>query len=363
MDEKRQERKHQHLQYALELPTGPLSSGWEDVNLIHQALLQGNMATMDTSTEILGKRIKLPLIINALTGGAPGLERINASLARIAGKHGLGMAVGSQTAAVVDKAVRYTYEVVRKYNPDGLILANVSALAEPRKALDAVEMIQADALQLHLNGIQELLMREGDRDFSNLTANIVNILEQSPVPVVVKEVGCGLSRETAHWLYNLGVRTLDISGAGGTNFAAIELARTGVTERDYLRYWGLSTVVSLLEVNSLGLPYTVIASGGVRNALDVCKALSLGAEAVALAGSPLKVLLEEGEDVLAQRLRIMGEDLQILMLLIGVDRINELRDQPLVITGPTREWCEQRGINTTVYARRGKKWGVDANDR
>lgn len=363
MDEKRQERKNQHLQYALELPAGPLSSGWEDVKLIHQALLQGNMAAIDTSTVILEKRLKLPIIINAMTGGAPGLEKINAALARVAAECGLGMAVGSQTAAVTDKTLRYTYEVVRKVNPEGLVLANVSALAEPRAALEAVEMIQADALQLHLNGLQELLMREGDRDFVNLAANIANIMDQSPVPVIVKEVGCGLSKETAHGLYNIGVRSLDVSGAGGTNFAAIELARSGATERDYLRTWGLSTVVSLLEVNSLELPFTtVLASGGIRNALDICKALSLGADSVAMAGSILKVLLEDGEEALARRIEELGEELQILMLLMGRSRITELREQPLVITGSTKEWCEQRGINTAAYARRGRNRGGDAND-
>jgi len=362
MDEKRQKRKREHLQQALELPLGPLSTGWEDVHLIHQALLKNELKAVDISTVFLGKTLKMPLIINALTGGALGLEKINASLARAAAHHGVGMAVGSQTAGVADRSVRHTYEVVRKENPDGLILANISALAEPQAAMEAVAMIRADALQLHLNGLQELLMAEGDRDFTRLAANIAKLLEVSPVPVMIKEVGCGLSRETALELYHYSIRAVVVSGAVGKNFAAIELARRGSEERAHFSSWGLSSAVSLLEVMDLGLPWTVLASGGLTNALQIGKALSLGAEAAGLAGSLLKILLQQGEEALNRHLAELAEELKILLMLTGASTIQKLREQPLVITGATGKWCEQRGINTAGYARRKRKMGVDANE-
>lgn len=352
MEEKRRARKYQHLEYASQLPPGPLSSGWEDLHLVHQALLCGNWAELDTSTVIFDKKISLPLLINAITGGAPGLDEINGALARVAARCGLGLAVGSQTGAVIDRSVRHTFDIVRKHNPSGLILANVSALADPKGALEAVEMIQADALQLHLNGIQELLMEEGDRNFAVLSDNIAYLTEVSPVPVIIKEVGSGISRDTAKALYGIGVRAFDLGGAGGTNFAAIELARTNERGRDHFRFWGLSTAVSLLEVVSLGLPITILASGGLENALDICKALSLGASAVAMAGRFLKVLQKEGEEQLIERIGKLGEDLRILMMLTGAAKISDLKKQPLVITGYCKEWCDQRGIDTTVYARR-----------
>jgi len=358
MDDRRQARKNEHLQLAMEIPPGPLSPGWDDVRLVHQALLKDSMDAIDTSTDFLGKKLQLPLIINAMTGGAQGLERINESLARVAAENGLGMAVGSQAAALVDPAVRHTFEIVREVNTDGLVLANVSALAEPRQALEAVEMIEADALQLHLNGLQELLMKEGDRNFSRQKENIAQLVEISPVPVIVKEVGWGLSRETARELYHLGVRIVDVGGAGGTNFAAIENARNTRGEPDYFHTWGLNTVISLLEVTSLDLPLTIIASGGVTNPLEICKALSLGAHTVGMAGSLLKILLQDGEEALNRHIRRLGEELKIVMMLTGAAKVSQLPDRPLVICGQSKEWCEQRGINTAVLARKcGKNGG------
>ncbi|MCR4442890.1 MAG: type 2 isopentenyl-diphosphate Delta-isomerase [Peptococcaceae bacterium] len=353
-DEKqvREERKHAHVAHAVALGKGPLPAGWEDIYPVHQALLRHDLTEIDTGGTLFGKRLVLPLVINAMTGGAPGLEKINASLARVAREAGVALAVGSQAAGLANREIRHTYQVVREFNPDGLVMANVSAAAGPERAREAVEMIGADALQLHLNGAQELVMTEGDRKFRGLADNIARIVEKSDVPVMVKEVGFGISRETAGRLVKLGVAAIDVSGAGGTNFAAIELARNPRDNLDFMRFWGITAACSLLEVKSLGLPLEVVASGGISSSLDMMKALSLGANAVGIAGYFLKILAQKGEEALLLRIRQMQEELKMLLLMTGAGDIRSLAGIPLVITGFTRAWCEQRGIDTAKYAQR-----------
>lgn len=354
MDTKRESRKTDHLNHALETVPGPLSAGWEDIIPIHQALTKYNLDQIDTSVDLFGKRMALPLIINAITGGADGLDKINQSLAVAARELNIGMAVGSQTAAVHKKELRYTYSVVRKTNPQGLIMANVSGLAGVDAALEAVEMIEADALQLHLNSVQELIMAEGDRDFRKMEENIARIASVSPVPVLVKEVGFGISRETALRLYNLGVKGIDTGGAGGTNFASIELARNPGSGLDYLRYWGIPAAISLLEVLNLKIPFNLVASGGITNTWEMFKALILGADAAGMAGSLLFTLVQEGEKAIIDRITRMQVELKNLMLLTGESGTRGLKRIPLTITGFTREWCEQRGIDTKRYSSRKK---------
>lgn len=344
MDQKREERKHEHIQYAISLERGPLSPGWEDVHLIHQAVLNNDLAKIETGTCLFKKELQMPLIINALTGGASGLEEINRDLAFIAKELGIGMAVGSQTAGIRNQKLRKTYEIVRKTNPHGLILANVSALVESCFALEAVEMIEADALQLHLNGLQELIMVEGDRNFAHLKENIVKIVEKVPVPVIIKEVGNGISREAAEELKDLGIKAIDVSGSGGTNFASIELARRKKNNLDFLRFWGIPTAISLLEVKDVASPLKIIASGGILNSSDMVKALALGADAVGVAGLFLEILKKEGKVALKNRIKEMKEELRIVMLLLGISSVQEFKNIPLVITGFTQNWCEQRRI-------------------
>lgn len=345
MDFKREERKHAHIAYAVSLEEGPLHAGWDDIHLIHQALLQDDFTHIETETVLFGKKVTQPLIINALTGGATGLEKINGSLAKVAKEAGIGLAVGSQTAGIDNRELRHTYEIVRKYNPDGLVLSNVSALVKPQEAQEAVKMVNADALQLHMNGAQELLMAEGDRNFSKMADNIKRIIEEVSVPCLVKEVGFGISFETAKKLYDLGVRVIDVSGAGGTNFAAIELARYPQQDTmDYMRFWGITSACSLLEVKNLNLPISVIASGGIYNSYDMLKALSLGADAIAIAGYFLKILVQKGEEDLLQEIQSMQEELKIMMMMVGARQISDISSLPKVVTGFTQSWCQQRGI-------------------
>lgn len=355
MESKREERKRTHITHAVSLEDGPLFAGWDDIHLVHQALAQYDLKEIDTEITLFGKKIRQPLIINAITGGAAGLDKINSSLARVAKEAGVGLAVGSQTAGLQNKEVRHTYEIVRKINPHGLVMANISALAKPQEARAAVEMIEADVLQIHLNSTQELLMAEGDREFVRTQENIRQIIEEVPVPCLVKEVGFGISKETAARLYELGVRSIDISGAGGTNFAAIELARKPQQESwDSMRFWGITSACSLLEVASLRLPFSIIASGGIVSSLDIVKALGLGADAAAIAGFFLKILVQKGEEELLKSVQKIQEELKILLLMVGARTIADLSAIPLVVSGFTRTWCEQRGIDLSHYAKRNK---------
>ncbi|WP_227766155.1 type 2 isopentenyl-diphosphate Delta-isomerase [Zhaonella formicivorans] len=341
----RESRKLDHINLALHLPEGPMSNGFEDIHLVHQALPELNYGEIDLRCCWLNKKLEAPLLINAITGGAEDTTAINASLARVARRFGLGMAVGSQTAALKNFQMEKTYRVARQENPEGLLLANISATARWSDALRAVEMIEADGLQLHLNVLQELLMPEGDRCFKGVLDNIGEIVSRSPVPVIVKEVGFGFSKEAALKLYEQGVQNLDVGGKGGTNFAAIENSRTKLNARDTFVEWGLSTASSLLEVSSLNLPVQLIASGGIRTGVEVVKALRLGATLAGIAGSFLKTLLTKSESDLASLVETLISEIKITMLLTGAGNLQVLHAVPVVITGATLEWAKQRKIN------------------
>jgi isopentenyl-diphosphate delta-isomerase len=240
---------------------------------------------------------------------------------------------------------------VRKANRNGLILANVAAGADPRMAARAIEMIEANGLQLHLNVPQELAMKEGDRSFKGLLDNIAEIVRLSPVPVIAKEVGFGMSRETAQQLFDAGVRFFDVGGRGGTNFISIEQARSGVLS-DEFESWGIPTAASVAELSSLYLPIIVVASGGIRGGLEAAKALALGADLVGVVGQFLKTWADQGVAALEEELREFQYHLKAAMLMTGAQDLAALRKRPLVMVGPTAQWLELRGIDPSVWARR-----------
>lgn len=326
------------------LNDGPLTTGFEDITLIHQAVSPIQLKDINSTTIFCNKQLSVPLLINAITGGPKISSNINASLARVAAKLDIGMAVGSQKLALNVPSVESTYTIARKENPHGLILANLSALSSPEDASQAVEMLSADGLQLHLNPAQELAMAEGDRDFSRVLDNIAAIVEKVPVPVVVKEVGFGLSAEAARQLFRLGVTYLDVGGQGGTNFATIERFRQGLDDQSVFELWGIPTAVSIAEVCSQRLPVTIIASGGIRSALDGIKALALGADLIGIAGPVVKLLMDHTEEEVLNYFNRLIYDLRALMLLLGTGSLADLQNVPVVITGKTKDWLEQRGI-------------------
>ncbi|AGL00952.1 type 2 isopentenyl-diphosphate Delta-isomerase [Desulfoscipio gibsoniae] len=342
-------RKLEHIKYAMELPEVLDQSGFADLLLVHNALPELDWDKTNTSCSFMGKQLSAPLMINAITGGHAGVLEINRGLAKAAAATGIAMAVGSQRAALDDPAVRNTFCVAREENPRGLLLANLSAFCTLEEALEAVNMIEADGIQLYLNVNQELVMREGEVNFSGALENIRNLVLNLPVPVLVKEVGCGMARKTVLALANAGVHYIDVSGFGGTNFAAIEGMRGGKNCAS-LEHWGIPTAVSLLEALSVGKGISVVASGGVRTAEDMAKALAAGASLVAMAGPFLRVLKREGPERLIIFINELITNLRRIMMLTGAQHTTALAQQPLVITGLVGEWLKRRGIDINKYA-------------
>ena len=341
----RSKRKEDHLRMALSLKMGPKSSGFDDIQLVHQAITGLSMKYVDTSTIFLGKELAAPFLIEAITGGTPSSIEINRKLAMGAAKTNIAMAVGSQTAAIENPQVKDTFSVVREYNPQGVILANVSANVPVATALEAIEMINADGLQLHLNPLQEMVMDEGDRCFNQTALNIKEIIKSSPVPVIIKEVGFGISRETAQQLYELGARYIDVGGAGGTNFAVIENLRREKPLSDQWYSWGIPTASSLLECLDSKLPLTLIASGGIDSGLKAAKALVLGASLAGAATPFLKTIDNEPDShKLIETIENWIRDLKMAMVLTGASNLAELGTKNAIVTGETKDWAQARNI-------------------
>lgn len=347
----RSQRKMEHLSIASKTADGPAQTGFADIHLIHQAVPELDLDDIDLSLDFLGKRLQCPVIINAVTGGTSEAQRINRIFAYLADKYGLAMAVGSQTIALDEPDLRDSFTVVREACPEGVVLANVSALSSVDAALEAVRMIEADGLQLHLNVPQELAMAEGDRCFKGMLDKVRRIVDACPVPVIAKEVGFGLSREATQSLYEAGVTIFDTGGQGGTNFLAIENQRQGLFNA-YLEEWGIPTAVSLAEIEALHLPVEVVASGGIRSALDVAKAIALGGKLVGISGWFLKLLLEQGLEILDQSINSFLYQMAAVYLMTGSKNAQELQKKPLIILGRTAEWLRMRGIDPDLWARK-----------
>lgn len=327
-----------------------MKNGFEDVHLIHRAVPELDLEHIDLSQVLLGKRLRFPLLINAMTGGTERSKDINRVMGLMAREYGLAMAVGSQSIALSESDRRSSFKVVREVNPQGLVFANISALASPEETLQVVEMIEADALQLHLNVPQELAMREGERRFAGMLDNISKITACSSVPVIAKEVGFGLSMESVSMLFKAGVKIFDSGGQGGTNFIVIEDQRRGCFNRE-LDHWGISTAVSLAEILSLGLPIEVIASGGIRTASEAAKAIAMGANLVGMAAPLLKMYLSQGEAVLNEFLAQWIYRLKAVFLMTASSDLVSLRQKPVIILGNTQAWLEARNIDCSLWSR------------
>jgi len=341
----RSRRKVEHLRLVLNHDPPPGRNSLDDVELIHNCLPETDAAEIDLSSEFCGLRIDSPIFINAITGGHSRLTRVNRALARAAAENRIPIAVGSEVAALRDPSVRCTYEVVREENPYGIVIANVGAGTGVRDALAAVEMVQAQALQVHLNAAQELFMPEGDRSFRGWLASIADIADACPVPVIAKETGSGVSAEAALRIGRTGARAIDVGGSGGTSFVHIERHRGSVRYGAPLDSWGIPTAASLVEcVRTVGDSMDVLASGGIRNGLDVAKCLALGAKACGLAGSIVRVLLSKGQRALNELIRDIVEELRVVMALVGASTVGELAQKPVLILGHTAEWLERRGF-------------------
>lgn len=358
----RQKRKTDHLNLARLIEDGPAATGFADIHFIPNCLPDLTLAEVSTVSYFLGEKFEAPILINAISGGVPESKELNRALAFAACRLGIPMAVGSMTAALEDPSVLQTYTVVREENPHGFIAANVSAGINPELALNAVELLRADALQLHLNAPQEAAMPygEGDLTFRGFLENIKAVVKTSPVPVIVKEVGFGMAKEEALNLLEAGVTVLDTGGSGGTNFIHIESFRGNSREAYPFYNWGIPSAVTLLEVAEAVKMYTgkrktaaeIVASGGIRSGLDTAKALALGANLVGVAAPLLRAYYQEGKQGVLNCLHLLQHQLRQAMFMLGVQSPELLQSRPLVILGETGKWLELRGYNLRDLANR-----------
>lgn len=359
-----EKRKADHIRICLEKKpqAKQATTGFEDVYLVHNAVPEVDMESIKLSTTVFTHRFAAPLIVGALTGGTPEAQRINSTIAEAVETLGLGMGVGSQRAAIENARVAETFAVARKKAPTAFLVANIGGIQLAhgyglKEIKRAVEAIDADAVAVHLNALQEAVQPEGQTGFKGVVSKLKELVDTLDLPVIVKETGCGIAAEEARRLEALGVNGIDVSGLGGTSFAAVEYYRA-IQNCDTVRStlgeafwdWGIPTVASLVEtVQTVKLP--VIASGGVRTGVDAAKALALGASLVSFSQPVLEVAVKSVEET-RRLLSIMVEALKTAMFLVGAEEVAQLARKPLVITGRTAKWLKTRGFNVEAYARR-----------
>ncbi|CAM3839176.1 type 2 isopentenyl-diphosphate Delta-isomerase [Nocardiopsis rhodophaea] len=345
------DRKNDHVRLAAAQQRGPSGHNeFDDVSFVHHALAGIDRGDVSLVTRFAGIEWGAPLYINAMTGGSAESGEINRGLAIAARETGVPIATGSMSTYCADESVAETFRVMRRENPDGFIMANINATTSVENARRVIDLIDADVLQIHLNAIQEIVMPEGDRSFFSWRSQIERIAAGVDVPVIVKEVGFGLSRETLSILRSIGVAAADVGGCGGTNFARIENSRRTGPDYSFLGDWGQSTPACLLDAQGVDLP--VLASGGVRHPLDVARGLSLGAAAVGVSGRFLGTLLDGGVDELIDQITAWLDQLAALMTVLGAPTVAALTHCDVIVLGDLRLFCLDRGVDTRSLSAR-----------
>lgn len=346
-------RKDEHISLAKAFHKDK-NNDFDQVRFVHHSFSEIAIDEVDISTSFLGFTFNQPFYINAMTGGSDRAKKINQQLGIIARETGVMVATGSVSAALKNPELAESYQIMRKENPDGVILANIGAGLSLEEAKKAVDLFQADGLQIHVNVPQELVMPEGDRDFHGWLDTIETIISHLSVPVIVKEVGFGMSSETIEQLVWRGVQAVDVSGQGGTSFTQIENARRKKRELGFLTDWGQSTILSLLESVNWQRDLTVLASGGIRQSQDIVKALSLGAKSVGVAGTILNQLMTHGLDETIVLVQQWEDELKMMYTLLGKTTTSELMTTDIIFSSEIVQWCESRGIAYQPFAKRSK---------
>ncbi|MGA9098938.1 MAG: type 2 isopentenyl-diphosphate Delta-isomerase [Methanotrichaceae archaeon] len=353
------ERKMDHIRICLEKDVESKRRPFDDVVLIHKALPEISESEINMSCDFLGKKINAPLMISAMTGGHPDTKEINLNLARAAQEMGIAMGVGSQRAAIEDPRQVDTFSAVRDAAPDIPIVGNIGAVQLRRSGPEVIEhlaeMIDADAIAIHLNFLQESIQPEGDKDASGVL-EAIRSAAIGHIPIIVKETGAGISRETATELVRAKVKIIDVSGVGGTSWSGVEAYRAEEME-DFeseqmgrlFWSWGIPTPVSIVECKRSRAD--VISSGGIRSGLDVAKSLALGAS---LAGTALPMLAPatRGSRFVLDSMKAYLRALKISMFLTGCKDLADLEKIPFVVFGRTKEWLDLRDYdarNFSVY--------------
>jgi len=314
----------------------------EEVDLVHDALPELAVDDVDLGVDFLGKRLRAPLLVTGMTGGTDEAAAINRDLACVAEEHGIAFGLGSQRAMRDHPELTYTY-AVRAHAPTTLVLANlgvVQAVAtQTSEVARLIAAVQADALCLHLNPGQEMIQPGGDRDFRGALDAVARLVRELPVPVVVKETGCGVSRAVATRLRDAGVRTIDVSGAGGTSWVRVETLRADPARQalgQVFSDWGIPTAAALAGARGLGVD--LIGSGGIRNGLEVAKVLALGARVAGLALPVFRAYREGGLGAARRFVERLLAELRTAMVLTGSPNVDALGRVPVVLGPRLRAW-------------------------
>lgn len=337
------DRKADHIRINLEEDVrSSLSAGFERFHFIHHAIPELDLEEVDLKTELFGRRLNAPILISSMTGGTDQAGQINRILAEAAQETRIAMGLGSQRAAIENPELQSTFQV-RKYGPDILLFANLGAVQlnygyGVEECQRSVEMIDADALILHLNPLQEAVQPEGDGNFSGLLAKIEMVCKRLSVPVIAKEVGWGISERAARLLAEAGVSAIDVAGAGGTSWSQVEMHRASDPYQARLAAsfidWGIPTTQSLKNVRTAAPGMITIASGGVRDGLDIAKCIALGASLGGLA-SPFLKAADDSLEATISTIQLIQKQIQVAMFASGAADIASLKATPLVKYSPT----------------------------
>lgn len=344
-DDRTASRKDEHIVIAENEDVGFRRTGTllEGVRLIHDSLPDLDIDAIDTSVEVFGKRLRVPVMVAGMTGGSERARDINKQLATVAESFGCGFGLGSQRAMLERPELASTYEV-RDVASQVLLFGNIGVVqardTETGALRAMMDRVGADALCVHMNPAQEVVQPEGDRDFRGGLSTMSRLARDLGKPVLAKETGCGISHRTARRLYEAGIRNVDVSGAGGTSWVAVEMKRARGTKRglgELLREWGIPTAASVAFARSAGMQ-TVVATGGIETGLDIARAIVLGATLGGMARPILKALAADGPEGARSALERIEAELRAVMLLVGAPNLEALRGVPRMLSPELERW-------------------------
>lgn len=332
------QRKSEHIKLCLtdKAQYETKTNGFDRYEFEHFAATEVEIDKIDLSTKLFGKKISYPFLISCMTGGTKEAEKINEKLAIAANELNIPIGVGSQRQALEDKKYHSTYRVIRKNAGSVPVLGNIGAaqVAKSKNILSDVELmidlVEADAMVVHINPLQELLQPEGEPNFHGLLKSISMITRKIKVPLIVKEVGSGISKRAAKLLLEAGVKGIDVAGAGGTSWAAVELLRKKETN-EYFKEWGLPTSYCVRTVRELkkNFDFTLIASGGIMNGVDIAKSIALGADLSASARPLLQEVMRNDVEGVVKLISRWFDDVKKIMYLTGSKNFNELKKKKI----------------------------------
>jgi isopentenyl-diphosphate delta-isomerase len=358
-----EKRKLRHIRVSLEENVETdISTGFQDIRLIHRALPEIDLDEVNTETEFFGKKLAAPLIISAITGGTEEAAKLNAILAEVAEEKQIGIGVGSQRIAVAQPETVPTFSLVREKAPSTFVMGNLGC---PQLSLGwgvpeaekCIEMVDADALALHMNPLQEAVQVDGDTNYRGVYEKIKELRKNIDTPLVMKETGAGIAWEDAVKMQKAGASGLEISGVGGTSWSAVEYhiaKEVGKKEMEYLGgalwNWGIPTAVSVVETTQK-TNLSVISSGGIRTGVEVVKSIALGATIGGMA-KPFLEKAVQGKEALAEHVDNITREIRVAMFLVGAKNVDELHLVPILIMGKTREWLRLRGFDLDGFVDR-----------